>query len=371
MLQGNVFEADLQVQPGSSTVTVQATDVNGNVATKQYQVTVAGSGATYSYDANGNLQTKVEGSDTWTYEWNAENQLTRVLSNGVEVVRSGYDALGRRVERVSGGTTTTWTHDAEDILRQAVGSATVKFLHGPGIDEPLAEEGTTGSLAFLNADAIGSIIRSTDGAGAVTSSRRYSAFGDPELGAAVGYAFTGREWDTAVGFAYYRARYYDASQGRFMSEDPIRWWGGVNLYRYVGNSPVTYLDPAGLTPLKLPISNPTTAGICVLLFEYKLHSQFLFNEADEVFPDDLQKRRTYDRERHCYVTCESVRWHAGLPAPALAASYGKELIDLVHGGDWDDSMEDLRSDMKGITSGWNPSGGSCRLQCAGSGRPEP
>jgi hypothetical protein len=71
------------------------------------------------------------------------------------------------------------------------------------------------------------------------------------------------------------------------------------------------------------------------------------------------------------VTCESVRWHAGLPAPALAASYGKELIDLVHGGDWDDSMEDLRSDMKGITSGWNPSGGSCRLQCAGSGRPEP
>jgi YD repeat-containing protein len=59
-----------------------------------------------SYDSNRNLTQKVEASTTWTYEWNAENQLTRVLSNGSEVTRYKYDPVGRRVEKVAGSVTT-------------------------------------------------------------------------------------------------------------------------------------------------------------------------------------------------------------------------------------------------------------------------
>ncbi len=44
----------------------------------------------------------------------------------------------------------------------------------------------------------------------------------------------------------YRARYYDPSTGRFISEDPITFSGGVNFYRYVHNSPVNRQDPSGL-----------------------------------------------------------------------------------------------------------------------------
>lgn len=44
---------------------------------------------------------------------------------------------------------------------------------------------------------------------------------------------------------YYRARYYDQSNGRFVSEDPIRFRAGVNFYSYVRNRPLDLRDPKG------------------------------------------------------------------------------------------------------------------------------
>ncbi len=60
------------------------------------------------------------------------------------------------------------------------------------------------------------------------------------------YAYTGRVFDTAELY-YYRARYYDPTIERFISEDPIGFASGdFNWYRYVGNDPVDFLDPSGL-----------------------------------------------------------------------------------------------------------------------------
>lgn len=47
-------------------------------------------------------------------------------------------------------------------------------------------------------------------------------------------------------FQYYRARYYDPKIGRFISEDPIGFDGGVNFYAYAGGNPVVWRDPFGL-----------------------------------------------------------------------------------------------------------------------------
>jgi RHS repeat-associated protein len=46
--------------------------------------------------------------------------------------------------------------------------------------------------------------------------------------------------------SYYRARYYDPSTGRFLSEDPLRPDDGIDLCTYVGNSPTNFTDPRGL-----------------------------------------------------------------------------------------------------------------------------
>ena len=47
---------------------------------------------------------------------------------------------------------------------------------------------------------------------------------------------------------HYRARYYDPNTGRFLSEDPIGFHGGIHRYRYVLNNPTSYKDPDGLWP---------------------------------------------------------------------------------------------------------------------------
>ncbi len=63
------------------------------------------------------------------------------------------------------------------------------------------------------------------------------------------FAYTGREWDPAAGFYFYRARWYDPRAGRFLSEDPLGFAAGdVNLSRYVGNGATLWVDPSGMIP---------------------------------------------------------------------------------------------------------------------------
>jgi RHS repeat-associated protein len=231
---------------GTNTVVVEATDPSSNTRTNTYEVEVSGTGTTYEHDANGNLIEKDDGTDAWTYEWNAENRLTDVLKNAQTVATFSYDPLGRRVEKVAGATTTTFTYDWEDIVRETAGGATVYYVHGSGLDEPLA--GINGAtMVYYHADGLGSVLKITDANGDVVHEYRYDSFGRLELGSSRhGYSFTGREWDPEIELYYYRFRYYDAEGGRFINEDPIRLAGGVNLFRYVRNNPVIFVDHFGL-----------------------------------------------------------------------------------------------------------------------------
>jgi RHS repeat-associated protein len=247
---GTRFAGQITATPGSNTFGVQATDASGNTVTKQYTYEVSGQPATMVYDVNGNLTSKTEGAAVWTYEWSVTNQLRRVLKDGSEVARFAYDPLGRRVEKVAGGMTYSWLYDGQDVLRETVtstsGTQTSLYIHGPGVDEPLAKKDVaTGAMTYYHADGLGSIVKHTDDAGNVVHTYQYDAWGNIEVGVSrSGHAYTGRESDSETSLYYYRARYYDPRLGRFISEDPAR--DGLNLYGYVGNSPVSFSDPLGL-----------------------------------------------------------------------------------------------------------------------------
>jgi RHS repeat-associated protein len=130
----------------------------------------------------------------------------------------------------------------------ASGNVLVRYTEGPGIDEPLAmQRGVTTS--FYEADGLGSITSLTSTSGALAATYIYDSFG--RVTASTGtvtnrFQYTGREFDAETGLNYYRARYYDASIGRFLSEDPAQFEGGLNFYGYVGNSPIDHIDPTGL-----------------------------------------------------------------------------------------------------------------------------
>ena len=77
------------------------------------------------------------------------------------------------------------------------------------------------------------------------------------------FGFTGRELDRLSGLMDYRARWYDARLGRFLTVDPIGFAAGdANLYRYVLNRPTGLIDPTGMTaePGGLPDFAGTTAA---------------------------------------------------------------------------------------------------------------
>jgi RHS repeat-associated protein len=60
------------------------------------------------------------------------------------------------------------------------------------------------------------------------------------------YRFASQEFDPQTGLYAYLYRFYDPNSQRWLNRDPIQERGGINLYAYVANDPVNYIDPYGL-----------------------------------------------------------------------------------------------------------------------------
>jgi RHS repeat-associated protein len=239
----NTFRGSATTVAGTTTVTVTARDPSGNEATKQYEVDVAGATTTFTHDANGN-QT---GDGTRAYVWNARNQLIQVTQGGSAVATFTYDGLGRRGTKTTGSVTRTYVYDGSDILEERVSTGDViRYVHGPAMDNVLARTINGASATYYATDHLGSVVHETDSTGAITLQREYDAWGELKQGlSASGFAFTGREWDAELALYYFRARYYEPSSGRFVSQDPSGMVDGPNLHAYAGGRPTVVTDPTG------------------------------------------------------------------------------------------------------------------------------
>jgi RHS repeat-associated protein len=199
-----------------------------------------------TYDANGNLLSVTDPSSTNTLTWDARNRLVAISDQSTSASFM-YDSLGRRVSKTINGTTTEYLYDRNDIIAETNGGViSAAYLRGLNIDEPFLRQSSIHE--FYLADALGSVVALTDQTGAIHTTYSYDPFGNTVVdGASVNpFQYTGREND-GTAFYYYRARYYSPALQRFISEDPIGLDAGdLNLYSYVGQNPVTFIDPNGL-----------------------------------------------------------------------------------------------------------------------------
>ena len=181
---------------------------------------------------------------------------TTASKNVAGVVTSGkmaYDAEGRlrqTVITVPNVTTRNQLYDGVNLVADYDGADVLmrRYVHGPGVDEPLViyEGAGTGTKNWQYADHLGSIIATADATGASTAIYTYGPFGESSLTTGIRYGYTGQRSMAALGLLYYKARFYSPSLGRFLQPDPIGYADDLNLYAYVGNSPVNFTDPSGL-----------------------------------------------------------------------------------------------------------------------------
>jgi RHS repeat-associated protein len=183
-----------------------------------------------------------------------------------------YDALGRRIEKTVTAdgppSTTRYVYDGlqEVEERDPFGGTIATNIYGSYIDEVLHRRpGTPGGGHYYHTDDLYNVMAVTDAAGTVAERYEYQDYGQPQFFTAAGgslsatavgnpFLFTGRRFDADTGLYWYRTRYYDSAAGRFTTRDTIGDWGDQvglgNAYTYIGNNPMSRLDPMGQGWLK-------------------------------------------------------------------------------------------------------------------------
>jgi RHS repeat-associated protein len=178
---------------------------------------------TFTYDKNSNLTRKTQNStDITTYTFDYENEITRIYYPDETYSEYKDDALARRIEkRDKDGNISRYVYDDRNFIAEYDGSndLVVSYLQGLRINSPISMY-RDGESYWYHTDALGSVYAMTDSTEAVSRRYDYSAFGKiiAESGSLANpFTYTARKNDQESGLYCYRARYYDAEVGRFLS----------------------------------------------------------------------------------------------------------------------------------------------------------
>jgi len=206
-----------------------------------------------AYDGRNHMQSFGE---LTAIEYDAMDRLSRAVKADGTELRFSYDPQSRRIfKEVTSGGVTTRVHYATGLYeRHSTHSLRHIYLGTMMIATEKVEVAVT-SAAYYLADHHGTILMSTDAAGAVIHNQRYTAFGSTRNPAAALDRYVGRELDVETGLLHLGARYYAPTLGRFISPDwwvlenpnkPARMPQGFNVYGYALNNPLVFKDPSGM-----------------------------------------------------------------------------------------------------------------------------
>jgi RHS repeat-associated protein len=227
------------------------TSTLGSIASRTYSYDLNDELTTDGYDLNGNTKA----SDGHTYLYDFEN---RLVSKDGSTVTIAYDGDGNRAAKTVGGLTTKYLIDDLNptgylqVLEEVSGGVVdVVYTYGERL---IGERRSSGELAFYGYDGHGNVTFLTDPTGNVTDTYMYDGWGN--LLARVGSTpntrlFAAEELDPDLGFINLRARYYNASTGRFITRDPVDTGASPapssNAFVYTHLDPINRVDPSGRT----------------------------------------------------------------------------------------------------------------------------
>lgn len=197
-------------------------------------------------------------------EWNAQGQLTRVVSGNTET-HYGYDALGRRIRKATYGrhtghtarSRTDFVWEGVRLLQENVQQQGWRtYLYDA--EQPytpvasVTGRGESRQVWYYHTDVTGTPQEVTAADGTLVWAGYIRGFGENAADISNSGAYfhqplrlPGQYFDDETGLHYNLFRYYASECGRFVSQDPIGLRGGLNLYAYAPN-PLTYIDPLGL-----------------------------------------------------------------------------------------------------------------------------
>ncbi|EBX0303158.1 hypothetical protein DQT12_20870 [Salmonella enterica subsp. enterica serovar Reading] len=220
----------------------------------------------YGYNEWGELTTRRDQQ----LEWNAQGQLTRVISGNTET-HYGYDALGRRIRKAMYGrhtghtarSRTDFVWEGFRLLQENVQQQGWRtYLYDA--EQPytpvasVTGKGESRQVWYYHTDVTGTLQEVTAADGTLVWAGYIRGFGENAADISNSGAYfhqplrlPGQYFDDETGLHYNLFRYYAPECGRFVSQDPIGLKGGINLYSYAPN-PLSWIDPLGLTAVDAP-----------------------------------------------------------------------------------------------------------------------
>jgi RHS repeat-associated protein len=229
----------------------------------------------FSHDPDGNLTQ----DGKWNYSWDGENRLiamesiAAVPASHKTKLAFAYDGLSRRVRKkvetwnsVTGayqpGYERRYLYDGWLTLAEtdAAFNPIRSYCWGSDLSGSFEGAGGVGGLLWIkdtataynvSYDGNGNVVKLTNTTnGTIAASYEYGPFGEPlrasgPMADSNPFRFSTKYTDVETGLLYYGYRYYDASNGRWPSRDPLEEEGGVNLYAFIRNSSIMRIDRDG------------------------------------------------------------------------------------------------------------------------------
>jgi RHS repeat-associated protein len=219
----------------------------------------------YAHDARG----RVTATPERTFAWDGASRLTSIVPSTTNHQPStlAYDGLGHLRTRAAGADTNRLFCNpaiagAPIVAEQDAATSQMRryYVWSPGGRLLYMIDAASGNVVyFYHFDPTGNTLALTDTNRAVVAAYAYDPYG--RILAQTGpvtqpFTFSGA-WgvrqDGDSGTLYQmRARWYDATLGRFLSPEPL--WPllgtpkALNPYQYAGGDPIRFADPSGMNP---------------------------------------------------------------------------------------------------------------------------